>query len=127
MKVVDEVAAPDYKHAFVAQGRETLRKLVVNLGGLRLVYAELHDGNVSVGEDVAENRPSAVVESPTLVQADLGGREQIAYARRERGVSGRGILHLVKLAREAAEVVYGARGIGCGRERAGQIPVCGDA
>src|ERR1044072_4015158 len=67
VQVMHEVAAPSDEQPFVAPDVDPLRGLVVELRRLRLVDAELDDGHVRLGEDVAEYRPRTVVESPTLI------------------------------------------------------------
>ena len=128
VQVVDEVAAPGDEDALVAQRREPAGQLVVRLGRQRLVYAQLNGGHIGRGEDVAEHRPGAVIQPPAAIEADFGGgREQLADSPGEFGRAGRWVLHLVQLAREAAEVVDGARRLLRRDKAAGQVPVRRDA
>src|SRR5688572_28833283 len=65
-----EVAAACDKHAFVAQGGQSLRGFVVEFCRLRLVDAELNNRHVCVREHVTKHGPCAVVQAPSLIQVD---------------------------------------------------------
>ncbi len=95
-------------------------------GGLGRVDAELHDRDIGLGIDVQEHRPGAVIQSPGSVRRHRQRRQHVLNATRQGGRAGRGILDLIQLRREAAEVVDGLRR-GCNRDgRAGPVPVRGD-
>jgi hypothetical protein len=70
-------------------------KVVVKLRSLRLVYAQLHNGNVGLGEDVSEYRPRTVIESPATIKPDRNRCEQIPDTGCKFRPAGRGILHFI--------------------------------
>ena len=127
VEVVDEVPAAHHEDAFVAQGGEPAAEVVVERARLRLVDGELDDGDVGLGEGVAEDGPGPVVEPPVEVEAHAQRGQEALDTAGQIGIPRGRILHRVELAREAAEVVDGAR-TGHGRDpRPGQVPVGGDA
>src|SRR4051812_25189525 len=76
---------------------------------------------------MAQDRPCAVVESPTFVEIYGDGSEQLLNAAGEGGVAWSGILDFEKLARESAEIVNRTRGSRDGDAGSGQIPMGRDA
>src|SRR5512132_352835 len=56
----------------IAQPLQPTGKVIVLLGGEGLVDAQLHHGDVSLREDVHEDRPCAVVQPPPLIQLNRG-------------------------------------------------------
>lgn len=76
---------------------------------LRFVNAQLHDGNVSLWINVAEHRPSAMVETPAFVNSHRQRSQQLPNAMRQFQVTGRRILHVVMLSGKTSEVVDGFR------------------
>ena len=94
VEIVYQIATAHDQYAFVAQWREPLRYFVVKRRGLRLVDAQLHDGNVGAGVDVHEHRPGPVIEPPMLIHRDILRCKQLPHARRERPRARSRILHL---------------------------------
>jgi len=85
--------------------------------GLGFIDAELNDRDVGVWVDVPQNGPRAVVEAPTVIATHRHRRKQFFDTRSKVEIAGRGILHVIQLARKAAEVVdrpwRGAHGDRC--------------
>ena len=70
-QVVDDVAAGEDQHPLAAQGRKSPADSVM-LGGLQAaVDAQLHDGDVGLRKDPAQDRPGAVVNAPGVVRMML--------------------------------------------------------
>jgi len=67
-----------------------------------------------------------VIQSPLQVRANIQWIEQFTHAVHQAEVAGRGIHHLEQFAREAAEIVDGARRHRRGDRGARQVPVRGD-
>src|SRR6185295_1457794 len=100
-----QVAASDNEHAFVTQAVQPLRGFVVKLCRLRLINAELDNGHVCFREDVAEHRPSAVVQSPSLIQINQNGSEHFLDALRKLRIAVSWVRDVVQFTWEAAEVM----------------------
>jgi hypothetical protein len=49
---------------------------------------------------MAEHRPRAGIDTPRVIELDWQRRQHLLHAARRIGIAGRGILHLVKLARK---------------------------
>lgn len=75
-----EIAASHDQDTLFAQRSEALTNLVVKARRTSFVNAELHHRNVGLREYVAENRPSAVVETPALFGFDRKRGEQFLDA-----------------------------------------------
>jgi len=105
MRIMDDVAAPQNENAFVSQGRQAFADFIMERRRLRFINAELNYWDISLRIDVAQNRPSTVVETPAVVAAHRHRCKQFLDARSEVGITGRGILHPIQFARKAAEVV----------------------
>jgi hypothetical protein len=73
-----------------------LANFVVKRGRLRFINAELNHWNIGLWIDVAQNRPSTVVETPAVVATPRHRCEQFLDARSEVGITGRGILQRSK-------------------------------
>src|SRR5256885_8584129 len=121
-QVVNDVAAADDQHAFVAQRREMRTERVMKRRRLRGVDRELHDRHVRFRKRMLEHRPGAMVEAPGLIEADVDGREELAYASGECGVAGRRILHIEQRLRKAVEIVDRLRLLHTRDRRAGRVP-----
>src|SRR5215510_449112 len=93
---------------------------------LRLINAELNNRNVGLWIDVKQDRPGAVVDAPTIVAAHRCRCKQLLNALSKVGITRRGILYLIQLARKAPEVMdrpwRSAHGNGC----IFYIPMSGD-
>jgi hypothetical protein len=81
MQIVDEVAAADDENALLPERCKALPDLVVERRWLSLVDAELNHWNIGVGIHVAQNRPRAVVESPTAIQPNPDRGEELLDAK----------------------------------------------
>ncbi len=68
---------------------------VMERGRLRFINAELNHWNIGLWIDVAQNRPSTVVETPAVVATHRHVSKQFLDARSEVGITGSGILHLI--------------------------------
>ena len=123
---MNDVAAADDQHAFVAQRREMRAERVMKRRRLRGVDRELHDRHVRLRKRMLEHGPGAVVEAPGLIEADIDGREELADASGECGVAGCRILHVEQRLRKAVEIVDGLWLLHGGYRRAGGVPVRGD-
>src|SRR5256885_12550077 len=69
-----------------------------------LIDTQLHDRNVSLRKHMAQHRPAAVVEPPGLIGENGERREEALHARRQGGLSGRRIAHLVQLDRKSTRL-----------------------
>jgi hypothetical protein len=69
---------------------------------LRLINAELDHWNIGLWIDVEQNRPGAVVETPTIVASHRRRLKQFLDSRSKVGITWRGVLQLIQLARKAA-------------------------
>src|SRR5256885_6154871 len=108
MQIVYDVATAEDENAFFSQLRQAFTDLVVERGRLGFINAQLDNRDISSGIEMEQNRPSTVIEAPPIVAAHWHRREQFLDANGEVRVAGRGILHLIQLARKAAEVVDGS-------------------
>src|SRR4029077_10720592 len=93
-------------------------------GRLRFINAELNYWNIGLWIDVAQNRPSTVVETPAVVAAHRHRCKQFLDMRSEVGIAGRGVLHLIRLTRKAPEVVDRPRRGAHGDGFVFDVPVC---
>src|SRR5512146_3262087 len=84
---------------------------------LRSINTELNYWDIGFGIDMAQNRPGAMVETPTVVSAHRHRQKQSLDLCRKVGIARRRILYLVQLARKSAEIVdrswRRAHGHGC--------------
>jgi hypothetical protein len=72
---------------------------------LCLINAELNHWDIGFWIDVEQNRPGAVVETPTIVASHRRRCKQFLDPRSKVGITWRGVLQLIQLARKASEVV----------------------
>ena len=85
-----EIAASDDQYTLFAQWSEALTNLVVKARRTSFVNAELHHRNVGLREYVAQNRPSAVGETPALFGFDGSGASSFWTRRASSGSPGAG-------------------------------------
>jgi hypothetical protein len=76
--------------------------------------------------EVEQNRPGAVVETPTIVASHQRRCKQSLDPRSKVGITWRGVLQLIQLARKAAEVMDRPRSSAYGDGRIFDVPVRGD-
>ena len=100
-----DVAAAHDEHAFVAQRPQFFGERPMPGGGLQDVQAKLDDRYVGFGIEVAQHRPSAVVQAAVGVGMQLVSRQQFADARGEFRCARCRVLCLIQRFGEAVEVV----------------------
>src|SRR6185436_18277428 len=94
---------------------------------LGFVDAQLNDRDVRVRKYMAKHRPGAMIQSPLQVHPHRHWRQQLLNSLRKLWMARRRILDLIKLARESAEIVNGARIlVGCDSSL-GNVPMGRDA
>lgn len=108
-EVVDDVAAADDEDAAVPQGSEFSGEGEMACGVEGGVEAHLDHRHIRQRKQVAQDRPSAVVESPRVVLGERVGVDATAHLRSQIRAPRRRVLHRIQGVREAAEVVDGAR------------------
>src|SRR6476661_7029534 len=64
VQIVNQVAAADYKHAFVAKRCEFLAEFEMKFRRTRFVDAQLNDRHIRLREDMVQNGPRTVIEAP---------------------------------------------------------------
>ena len=97
-----------------------------------VVHAELHDGDVGIGEHGFQHGPSAVVQAPFVhIDADKafgnGRNKLLAQLLSHRRRARCGVLLGEELLREAAKIVNRFRVLHAREPPATGDPVCGDA
>src|SRR5437660_7244198 len=83
VQTVNNVSTPRDQDALLAQRCEPLASLVVEGWRLRFVNAQLHDGNLTLWINVAEHRPSAMVEPPAFGKSHRQRSQQLLNAMRQ--------------------------------------------
>ncbi len=125
-QVMHHVAGAEQQHALVAQRRQPDAELVVIVGRLGDVQAQLHHRDIGLRIELDQHRPGAVIQAPVLIRMHLERRQQGAYARRQRRIAGRRIAQVEQRLRKAAEIVDGRRRRHRGDAGAMRGPVGGD-
>jgi hypothetical protein len=80
MQIVYKIAASDNKDPLIAQRGKPPSDLIVKLGRLRFVKAQLDHWDVGPKEDMTEHGPGPMVEPPLLVTAHRDRHEQMLDA-----------------------------------------------
>jgi len=111
LQVVHDVAAAEHQDPFFTQRSQACAELVMEAGRLRLIEAQLHHRHVRLRVEVAEHGPGSVVQAPLTIGGHGQWREQLLHTGGQRRIARGGVAHREQLAREAAEVVNGARRI----------------
>src|SRR6185437_13784086 len=123
VQVMDQVTAAQDEDALVAQRRQPSAYLEMVRRGLRLIDAQLNHRHIRIGIHMAKHGPCAMIETPGGIERHRKRRQRfLDAARQPRGTWG-GILHVIELARKAAEVVDGSRRIAGRYTRSGHEPV----
>ena len=115
----------DDQHVVRRQWRERATQLHVMSRAALGLYRDLHGRNISGGEHVAQRYPRTVIETPTTIdpRGDSRALEQADDFFGERRRAPGWILNLVKLRREAAEIVDRLRLRIAGDHRYGGFPM----
>src|SRR6185312_318947 len=105
VQVMHNIAAAKYENAFFPQDGQAVANFVVEQGWLSFINAELNHWDVGLWIDMAQDRPSTVVEAPPIVAAHRHRCKQFLDSCSKVEITRRGILHLIQLARKPAKVV----------------------
>src|SRR4051794_84299 len=98
---MNQVATTDDQDTAITQSSKLTADVVVLRRRQSFVHAELHHGDVGVGIDMAQDRPTAVIEPPFRIHSGIQWLQQLSYVVSQLNIAGGGIRVLVQRAREA--------------------------
>lgn len=96
LQIVYKIAASDNKDSLIAQRSKPLPDLIVKLGRLRFVKAQLDHWDVGPREDMTEHGPGPMVEPPLLVTAHRDRYEQMLDATGKDRITGSWIPYVIQ-------------------------------
>ena len=82
VQVVHDITATEDENALFAERCKALANVVVKRGRLCLVDAQLNHGNVGQRIEVAQYRPSTMIQPPTLIAPDRQRRQKFLHTSR---------------------------------------------